>query len=442
RESGARSLLLNSETLRDKDGNPTIVVLAFQDLTPLKHAEEQLRQSQKMEAIGRLTGGIAHDFNNLLAVINGYSHLALAEMGSAHPLHHLLKEILNAGERAASLTKQLLVYSRRQIFEPKLWNLNAIVSDMSVMLERLIGEDIVLTTTLNPVSGWIKADRSQVEQILLNLVVNARDAMPEGGRLEVESGTFYLDEEYTRHHPGVVPGAYVMLRVSDTGVGMTPAVMAHIFEPFFTTKEAGKGTGLGLSVVFGIVKESGGHIDLVSQTVDATEGVRLHGHSGTTFRIYFPRADAPEDGMVESLPIESPYRGTETVLLVEDERAVREFVCRALESMGYKVLQAANGREAVEKMSRPHEPIDIVITDVVMPNMGGRELADRLTRLLPGLPVIFISGYLEQPVLRNDDSEREERFLQKPFNPMHLALTIRELLDENRERLPQRSSDG
>ncbi|MDB5050874.1 MAG: hypothetical protein JWO30_3945 [Fibrobacteres bacterium] len=419
RAAGTRSLLINSETLRDKDGNPEIAVLAFQDISPLKQAEQQLRQSQKMEAIGRLTGGIAHDFNNLLAVINGYSAMALAKMDASHPLYDFLREILKAGERAAGLTKQLLVYSRKQILEPKLWNLNTIVSEMNGMFKRLIGEDISLTTALSPQVDWIRADRSQIEQILLNLVVNARDAMPHGGRLEVESATVFLDKIYARLHPNVVSGPYVMLRVSDTGMGMDSETMARIFEPFFTTKEPSKGTGLGLSVVYGIVKQAGARIDVASES-----------GKGTTFRIYFPIAGAP-GVMAPEAPQSTPssYRGNETVLLVEDEESVRKFVSKALESMGYKVLQAGNGREALEKIFRPHDPVHLVITDVVMPDMGGRELIDRLHNLLPGLPVVFISGYLDKAILRKGVNEWEETFLQKPFNPFQLAMKVRESLD-------------
>jgi nitrogen-specific signal transduction histidine kinase len=398
-------MLVNSATLRDKDGNPTMAVLAFQDISPLKQVEEQLRQSQKMEAIGRLAGGIAHDFNNLLSVIIGYSSMTLTNMEASHPLYNYLREILTAGERAASLTKQLLVYSRKQILEPKLWNLNTIVFEMSGMLKRLIGEDISLTTVLSPHAERIKADRGQIEQIIVNLVVNSRDAMPHGGRLEVQSGTVFLDKAHPGLDPNTIPGPYVMLRVSDTGMGMVPTVMARIFEPFFTTKDVSKGTGLGLSVVYGIVKESGAQINVTSEL-----------SKGTTFRIYFPVAD-------------------ETILLVEDEESVRKLVSRALESLGYKVLQAGNGREALDTIgSGQHAPIDLVVTDVVMPEMGGREFVDRLRALLPGLPVVFLSGYLNEAILRTGINEWEESFLQKPFNPFQLAVKVRESLDASAAR--------
>ena len=389
------------------------------DITERKLVEEQLRQSQKMEAIGRLAGGIAHDFNNLLTAINGYSALALQSMDPSHPLFEFLGEILKAGQRAAALTKQLLAYGRKQILEPKLWDLSSIVRDMQAMLIRLIGEDVIFVADLKSNIGQAKVDRGQVEQIILNLVINARDAMPEGGRLTLETGHVILDHTDSMTHFEAYPGAYLVLTVSDTGVGMTPDVQAKIFEPFFTTKDVAKGTGLGLSVVYGIVKQSGGSI-----SVDSEPG------RGTTFRVFFPEAERLEDRTADLSPKDegTGYGGFETILLVEDEQSVRKFTRLALENLGYRVLEAGNGIEALGRLKADSARVHLVITDVVMPEMGGLDLADRIHADLPALPVLFVTGYPEHGFQRAKELKAGEMVLQKPYNPPELARMVRESL--------------
>ncbi len=412
-----RDLLVNSATLSGLDGKPETVVIAFQDVSHLKQVEAQLRQSQKMEAIGQLAGGIAHDFNNLLTAINGYSSMALERLAPEDPLHGFMSEVLRSGERAAGLTRQLLAYSRKQVLEARVWDLNVIVGDMQAMLRRLIGENIALSTALSPVPAKAKVDRGQVEQILLNLLLNSRDAMPDGGRVILETRRIELDAEYCAVHPEAQPGPHAVLSVSDTGVGMTTEVKSRAFEPFFTTKEVGKGTGLGLSSVYGIVKQSGGFVSLYSEP-----------GRGTSMRIYFPEADT--EARPESAAAAAPsFRGSETVLLVEDEEAVRRFAAQALEVQGYAVSKAANGREALEILERMRGEVSLVVTDVVMPDMGGQVLADRLRERFPGLPVLFISGYTESAVIHRGLRDRAGSFLQKPFGPTDLARAVREALD-------------
>lgn len=416
----SRALLINSATLRGKDGSPETIVIAFQDLTHLKQVEEQLRQSQKMEAIGQLAGGIAHDFNNLLTAINGYSSMALEKLPSGDPLHGFMSEVLRSGERAAGLTRQLLAYSRKQVLETKLWDLNSIVSEMQAMLRRIIGEDIILSTRLAAGQVLAKVDRGQVEQILLNLSLNSRDAMPRGGKLILETRTAFLHDGNATLSAETGRGPHVVLSVTDTGSGMPPEVKARIFEPFYTTKEVGKGTGLGLSSVYGIVKQSGGSIT-----------VRSEPGQGTTFHIYFPEATV-ESHRAEEIQLAPPdYRGTETILLVEDEEAVRRFAAHALEVKGYTVLRAANGREALGILARRQAPIALVVTDVVMPDVGGQVLADRLRELHPDLPILFISGYTDSSVIHKGLMDRPGGFLQKPFGPTDLARSVREALDGN-----------
>ena len=413
-----RALLINSATLRGKEGKPESIVIAFQDLTHVKQVEEQLRQSQKMEAIGQLAGGIAHDFNNLLTAINGYSSMALEQLPPADPLHGFMSEVLRSGERAAGLTRQLLAYSRKQVLEAKLWDLNTIVSEMQAMLRRIIGEDIILSTELAPVPVHAKVDRGQVEQILLNLSLNSRDAMPGGGRLILETRRVELDGEIAALHPESGQGPHVVLAVTDTGTGMAPDVKARIFEPFYTTKEVGKGTGLGLSSVYGIIKQSGGSISVYSEP-----------GQGTTFHIYFPEAAAEGGRREEVLQVPPSYRGNETILLVEDEETVRRFASQALEVQGYTVLKAANGREALGILSRQAAQVSLVVTDVVMPDMGGQVLADQLRDLHPDLPILFISGYTESSVIHRGLMDRRGSFLQKPFGPSDLARSVRDSLD-------------
>ena len=408
--------------LLDAEHRPNAVCGISTDLTELKRAEEQLRHAQKMEAIGRLSGGIAHDFNNLLTVINGYSAILLPELDPAQEGHLLVSEILKAGERAAGLTRQLLAYSRKQVLEPRLWNLNAIVADMTHMIRRLIGEDISFVTAFSHDGGLVEVDRGQVEQIILNLVVNARDAMPNGGKLTLETGEIVLDSDYVGTHLEATPGPHLFLAVSDTGCGMPPEVASKVFEPFFTTKEVGKGTGLGLSVVFGIVKQSGGSISVYSEV----------GH-GSTFRVYFPEAKAnAEEGTVSKVAAGQELlalSGHETVLLVEDEEPVRTFIASVLKRHGYFVLEARNGVHAIEVFKRAQRKIDLVVTDVVMPEMGGPALIAQLRALEPSLAVLYMSGYAEQAVVHNGIVKSRQSFLHKPFSPLDFSRKIREVLN-------------
>jgi two-component system cell cycle sensor histidine kinase/response regulator CckA len=382
-----------------------------------KQVEEQLRQSQKMDALGTLAAGIAHDFNNLLNVINGYSEMALMRLDTNHPIFESLGEILKSGERAAGLTRQLLAYSRKQVLSPKLWNLNDIVRDVETMLKRLIGEGVTMRTTLGPEVGKVRADRGQVEQILMNLVVNARDAMPMGGLLSVETANRELDQEFCSAHPGMSAGPYVMLAVMDNGTGMTEEVKAKLFEPFFTTKEIGKGTGLGLAVVHGIVNQSGGGIAVESEL-----------GKGTAFRIYLPRAESlPEESEGDFFSsTDASAGGGETILLVEDDDSVRKFTSQALESQGFRVLVFSNGREALRVFETPSLEVRLVISDIVMPEMGGKELAERIRKLRPKLPILFISGYADQPESRYP--LRGESLLRKPFAVSEILARVRDLL--------------
>jgi nitrogen-specific signal transduction histidine kinase/ActR/RegA family two-component response regulator len=392
------------------------IVLAF-DVTERRVLEEQLRQSQKLEAIGQLAGGIAHDFNNLLTVVTGYSDLTVRQLQAADPVRRNVEEIKKAGERAASLTRQLLAFSRKQVLQPKVLNINAVISDIEKMLRRLIGEDVGLKTIIASELGSIKADPGQIEQVLMNLAINARDAMPQGGKLTIEAENVYLNDEYARQHIAVKPGPYVMLAVSDTGTGMDEKTQAHIFEPFFTTKEAGKGTGLGLSTVYGIVKQSGGNIWVYSEV-----------GRGTTFKIYLPRVDEGAQEYKRSAEVEEIFQGTETILLAEDEEMVRKLAREVLETYGYQVLEAANGREALLICERYKEPIHLLITDVVMPEMSGRELSDRLAQLRPEIKVLYMSGYTDNAIVHQGVLDEGANFIQKPFSPHTLAQKVRTVL--------------
>jgi PAS domain S-box-containing protein len=401
-----------------QNGVPIGVQGIARDVTERKHLEEQLRQSQKMEAIGQLAGGVAHDFNNLLTAINGYSGLALQKIDDDHPLKGYLEEIKKAGDRAANLTRQLLAFGRKQILQPLALNLNDVVTDMSKMLRRLIGEDIEFHAKLDPALRKTKADPGQIEQVLVNLVVNARDAMPQGGNLTIETTGVDLNEDYASRHVGVVPGHYVMLAVSDTGTGMDEATQARIFDPFFTTKEKGKGTGLGLSTVYGIVKQSGGNIWVYSEPLQ-----------GTTFKVYLPELAGATPKVITEAVERVINGGSETILLVEDEDVVRRLACKILENVGYSVLEASRGQEAIRLCLERKEPIDLLLTDVVMPETSGKEVADRLSEMQPGLRVLFMSGYTDEAIVHHGVLDLNVEFIQKPFTPAGLTKKVREVLD-------------
>lgn len=378
---------------------------------------EQLRQSQKMEAVGQLAGGVAHDFNNLLTVITGYSEIGIRRMSPSDPMRKNMEEIKKAGDRAASLTRQLLAFSRKQMFQAKVIDLNLVVADMDKLLRRLIGEDIDLVSSLAPSLRKIKADSGQIEQVLMNLVVNARDAMPRGGKLTIETSNVVLDQTL-KSHPSTKPGRYLMLAVSDTGVGMDAETRKRIFEPFFTTKEVGKGTGLGLATVYGIVSQSGGNI-----LVDSEPG------RGTTFKVYLPVADELVADQVDKQMPEIP-RGQGTILLVEDEELVRDLAAELLETTGYDVLTAANGVEALRVCTNHAGRIDLLITDVVMPQMGGRELAERLVEIRPHTRVLYMSGYTDDAIVRHGVLDDQMSFIQKPFSLDLFALKVSDMLQQ------------
>jgi signal transduction histidine kinase len=385
----------------------------------LRETEAQLRQAQKMEAVGRLAGGVAHDFNNLLTVIRGYSELLLGRLGPTDAMRKDMEEIKKAADRASGLTRQLLAFSRRQFIAAKVVDLNALVANMDGMLRRLIGEDIVeLCAELDPSTGAIKADPGQVEQVIMNLVVNARDAMPTGGRLTIETRNVTIGKAVHLDAVGVAPGSYVLLVVRDNGHGMDAETQSHLFEPFFTTKEKGKGTGLGLTTVYGIVKQSGGSI-----TVESAPG------RGTTFRVYFPRVEQEVSGLTGAVKAIDPVRGRETILLVEDEPAVRGLVHETLRLHGYTVLEARHGIEALLTSAKYVGPIHLLLTDVVMPQMSGPEVAEKILTVRPGIKVLYMSGYPDHPVFDRGGVSRETGFLPKPFSPHVMAQKVREVLD-------------
>jgi PAS domain S-box-containing protein len=404
--------------IQDDDGRCTGVVLIFRDITEKRRLEAQLRQAQRMEGIGRLAGGIAHDFNNLLTIINGYCNLILEGMDADHAWHGFLTEVHKAGERAASLTQQLLAFSRKQMLQPKVVDLNVIVANLEKMLGRLIGEHILLSTRLQPNPTRVWADPGQIEQVILNLVVNARDAMPQGGELILQTANTFVASEAEAPSPDMPPGPYHLLTVRDTGCGMDAAMRARLFEPFFTTKELGKGTGMGLATVYGIVKQSDGFIQ-----VDSEVG------RGSTFTIWLPAvSEAPPEEV--RLPHASRLpRGSETVLLAEDDEAVRLLVRQVLDLCGYTVLEARHGVEALQMSQQYVGDIHLLATDVRMPHMGGHELAEHLRYQRPGLRVLFLSGYSDNPHLRQDVRDGTADHLQKPFAPAVLAARVRELLD-------------
>jgi PAS domain S-box-containing protein len=409
--------LLSSTLLRDQQGNVTGREGTVLDITERRGLEQQLLHSQKMDAVGQLAGGVAHDFNNLLMVISSYAELLADSIGGNAKAQYQAAEILKAARRAAGLTRQLLAFSRKQVLSPRIMDLNTVLADIGRMLPRLIGEDIQVEIRPGASLWKVKADPVQVEQVIMNLAVNARDAMPRGGHLVLETSNAQLDEEYARRHVGVLPGEHVRLTVSDTGCGIAADILPRIFEPFFTTKELSKGTGLGLPTVYGIVKQSGGSIWVYSE-VD----------HGTVFKVYLPRAASVAEKYYEEGPAAPPPRGSETILMVEDEEAVRESTCEYLTARGYNVLQGKNGGDALQVLEHFAGKIHLLITDVIMPGMSGAELGKRVRELRPDARVIYISGYTESTVVQHG-VEAKAGFLQKPFTLTALAGKVREVLD-------------
>jgi hypothetical protein len=397
-------------------GHPAELVVLM-DVTGRRQLEDQLRQAQKMEAVGMLAGGVAHDFNNLLTIISGYSQLILNTLQPDDPNHYSAEQILKAGERAAALTRQLLAFSRPQMLQPKVLDLNKVVTGLGTMLRRLIGEDVDLQLVLRPDLGMVSADPGQIEQVLMNLAVNARDAMPKGGTLTIETGNVDLDETYHGRHLAVKPGPYVQIAVSDNGGGMDEVTQSRLFEPFFTTKASGRGTGLGLSTVFGIVKQNGGNLDVYSVP-----------DRGTSVKVYLPRIDR-----AAAVEAETSRRqvvgGSETVLLVEDEDLVRRLVRETLVRAGYKVLDTSDPLEAQRLSDGYRGKIHLLITDVVMPKLSGRELAEELRGRRAGMKVLYMSGYADNAIVNTGILHKEVAFLQKPFTPAALTEKVREVLE-------------
>jgi signal transduction histidine kinase/ActR/RegA family two-component response regulator len=406
---------LSGSAASSSDEPEEVLELIAEDITDRRQLEEQLRQAQKMDAVGRLAGGVAHDFNNLLMVINGYTEVLLEQLAAGSAMYHKVQSIQQAADRAATLTRQLLAFSRKQLLELKVVDVNTVVGDMERLLRPLIGENIELITRLSTETGHTRADAGQLEQVIMNLVVNAKDAMPEGGKLTVQSADVTV--RHDSEHRFIQPGRYAVISVSDTGHGMDKETQSRIFEPFFTTKEKGKGTGLGLSTVYGIVKQSNGYVFAQSEP-----------GAGTTFYVYLPRVEdsAEELSPAKSQPNEAG--GCETVLLVEDEESVRELVRVTLVSRGYKVIEAENGECGLRVAEAFKEKIDILITDVVMPGIGGRELAKKLVSLRPGISVLYLSGYTEDAVVAPGALGPGTAFLQKPFTLQNLAKKVREVL--------------
>jgi len=415
RSGEIREVNLSAELI-ELDGDPCVLAVT-QDVTEAKRMENQLRQAQRMGAVGRLAGGVAHDFNNILTVIMGYSEVAFHRLGESHPVAKHLGEIKRAAERAASLTRQLLAFSRQQVLYPRVLDLNVVVNHLNQMLHRMIREDVSLSFRPMEPLGYIKADIGQVEQILMNLVVNARDAMPDGGSIVIETSNVELDDGYRDSHFSVPPGRYVMLAVTDNGCGMDEKTMSHIFEPFFTTKGLGQGTGLGLSTVYGIVKQSEGYIWVYSEPA-----------KGTTFKLYFPRhEEGPQPEVRPRVELESA-RGSETILVVEDDEPLRKLVIALLEDKGYRVLEATNGEDAITVVKNSPDPINLLLTDVLMPAMSGVELSSRLRKLQPELRVLLMSGYAGDLNARHRANEPEMMLIEKPFTRHDLLAKIRSAL--------------
>jgi two-component system cell cycle sensor histidine kinase/response regulator CckA len=414
-------------TLIIQDGVAVGIQGIARNVTERKKLEQQLRQAQKMEAIGLLAGGVAHDFNNLLTAIIGYSDLTIRRLEDHDPLRRNLEEIRRAGNFAASLTRQLLAFSRKQILQPRVLDLNSVVAEMGRMLRRLIGEEIELRTVLRPDLGRIKADPGQIEQVIMNLAINARDAMPHGGKLAIETQAVTFTEELADQPFAVSAGSYVKLLVTDSGIGMDKETVARIFEPFFTTKESGKGTGLGLSTVYGIIKQSGGYIVVQSEI-----------GQGTTFAVYLPQVEAESEEYKLSTAIQDHLQGNETVLLVEDQATVRRTVRKILETYGYQVLEARNGGAALLLCERYEKPIDLLLTDVVMPEMSGRELADRLASQHAETKVLYMSGYTDDVIVHHGVLDEGMAFIQKPFAADVLARKVRDVLDDPGNRPEER----
>jgi signal transduction histidine kinase/ActR/RegA family two-component response regulator len=424
RKDGSCFMVEVSTNLIYQSGKPVGVQGIARDVTERKMLQTQLHQAQKMETVGRLAGGIAHDFNNLLTVILGKADLALMQLkDSSGNLLIDIEVIRNAAEKAAAMTQQILAFSRKQVLQPRIVDLNTIVINISKILKRLISENIELETSLAEGLGRVSADPSRIEQVIMNLAVNARDAMPEGGKLTIETANANLDTNYSRQHLNARPGRYVMLAVSDNGVGINNEVLKHIFEPFYTTKESGRGTGLGLATVYGIVKQSGGYIWVYSE-----ENV------GTTFKIYLPLVDEPQKMTLPSQSAAQLSEGNETILLVEDDDSIRAIVKEMMILMGYKVIDAPNGIKALKIAQETTEPIDLVITDVIMPGMSGRQLAEQLKRLNEEIKVLYMTGYSDEAIVRHGILEQGLESLQKPFTFESLSFKIREMLDYDSSR--------
>jgi len=417
-EGKTHTFEIHGYPIRNKDGEVVQVIEYALDITDKRLLETQLLQSQKMESVGRLAGGIAHDFNNLLSAILGYSELALAELPENHPVRREVSIIADAGERAATLVRQLLAFSRKQVLEMKTVSVNEIVENIAKILRVVIGEDIVLAMNLSPGVRNVKADTGQMEQVLMNLAVNARDAMPCGGRLALETDDVVLEEEYTRNFDGLLPGPYVMLAVSDTGVGMSREVQEKIFEPFFSTKGL-KGTGLGLSTVYGIVKQHRGNINVYSEK-----------GRGTTFKVYLPVTEEADKTYVETGKKVRDLEGKETVLIVDDEPSIRRLILDTLEPLGYRIIEASCGEEALQRSAMLDNKIDLMLSDIIMPDMNGIELADRVKELIPSVRILFMSGYTDDTIAHYGITDRT-KFLQKPLTPRKVAISVREALDRD-----------